>query len=83
MAARILIILGCIWIVGIAYLAGITWPVFPLDMPAQDPQVRAAYDSAISAHLIRYALIALVPGVALLGIAWALSRRSQRTGMTS
>lgn len=75
MTARILIMVGCLWVAGIAYIAGMTWPVFPLDMPAGDPQVRAVYDGAILAHVIRYALTALIPAAALIGFAWLRSRR--------
>lgn len=75
MTARSLIVIACLWIVAVAYVAGTTWPVFPLDMPAGDPQVRAVYDSAIWSHTIRYALVALVPAAALIGIAWRMSRR--------
>ena len=80
MAARILVTLACIWIAGIAYLAGLSWPVFPLDMPAQDAQVRAAYDSAVQGHLLRYALVALVPAGVLIGAGWVISRRNRRSG---
>ncbi len=73
--ARIFLVFGCLWIAGVAYVAGTTWPVFPLDMPAGDPQVRAAYDRAIWNHLITYGLLALVPGAILIGLGWNLSRR--------
>lgn len=75
MTGRSLIVIACLWIVGVAYVAGTSWPVFPLDMPAGDPAVRAAYDSAIRSHVIRYALVALVPAAALIGIAWRISGR--------
>ena len=77
MAARILVIVACVWIAGIAYLAGLNWPVFPLDMPAQDPQVRAAYDGVIRNHLIGYALLALIPAAVLIGAGWVIARRRQ------
>jgi hypothetical protein len=77
MAARILVIVACVWIAGIAYMAGLSWPVFPLDMPAQDPQVRAAYDSAVQSHLLRYGLVAIVPAVVLIGAGWVISRRKR------
>ncbi len=79
MAARALIVIACIWIAGVAYGAGVTWPVFPLDMPAGDPEVQAAYDSAVWAHVIRHMLVALAPAAALIGLGWGLSRR-QRAG---
>lgn len=78
MAARALIVIACVWIAAVAYVAGATWPVFPLDMPAGDPEVRAAYDTAIFSHVVRYALIALVPAAVPIGLAWSLSRRRKR-----
>lgn len=78
MAAHILVILGCLWIAAIAYIAGLTWPVFPLDMPAQDPQVRTAFDSAVQGHVLRNAVIALIPGAGLIGAGWLISRRKRR-----
>lgn len=77
--ARSLVVIACIWIAGVAYVAGTTWPVFPLDMPASDPQVRAAYDNAVWAHIVRYALIALVPAAVLIGFGWAISKRRKGT----
>lgn len=73
----LVIVVACIWIAGVAYAAGLSWPAFPLDMPAGDPQVRAAYDSALRDHVVRYGLIALVPAAALVGIGWMLSRRNR------
>ena len=58
MTARSLIVLACLWIAGVSYVAGINWPVFPLDLPAADPEVRAVYDRAIWAHVVQYSLIA-------------------------
>lgn len=78
MAARALIIAACVWIVGVAYFAATTWPVFPLDIPAGDPQVRAAYDNAIFSHVVRYALIALVPAAVLIALGWSTPRRRNR-----
>jgi hypothetical protein len=73
--ARTFLVIACLWIAGVAYVAGITWPVFPLDMPANDPQVRAAYDRAIWSHLVSYALVAVVPAAILIGLGWSLSKR--------
>ncbi|HEX5599461.1 MAG TPA: hypothetical protein VFX46_02375 [Hyphomicrobiaceae bacterium] len=75
MTARSLIVLACLWIAGVSYVAGINWPVFPLDLPAADPEVRAVYDRAIWAHVVQYSLIALIPAAALLGVSRAVSRR--------
>lgn len=75
MLSRILVIVACLWLAGVAYVAGQTWPVFPLDMPANDPQVRTAYDSAVWSHLARYASIALIPAAVLLGFSMMLARR--------
>lgn len=77
MSGRTLTVIACVWIAGVAYVAGTTWPVFPLDMPAGDPQVRAAYESAMWAHVIRYALVALIPAAAIFGVAWTISRRKK------
>lgn len=75
--ARALIIIACLWMAGVAYAAGTSWPVFPLDMPAGDPAVRAAYDNAVWSHVVRYAVIALVPAAVLIGIGLSMSRRKR------
>lgn len=75
MLSRILLVVACIWLAGVAYIAGLSWPVFPLDMPAGDPQVRAAYDSALWSHIIRYGLIALVPAAVLVWLDLRLAKR--------
>lgn len=78
MAAQSLIVLACLWIAGVAYVAGINWPVFPLDLPASDPDVRAVYERAVWAHAAQYSLIALVPAAVLFGISRAVSRRRNK-----
>jgi len=79
MTARALTVIACLWLAGVAYVAGWTWPVFPLDMPANDPAVRAAYDGAIRNHVILYALVGLVPAAILIGFGWSLSKRKRVT----
>lgn len=63
------------WIVAVAYLARAGWPAFSMDLSAADPAVRAAYDRAINAHVLRYAAIALVPPVIAMLLARFASRR--------
>lgn len=50
-----------VWIAVIVYLARQGWPHMPLDVPASDPQVRAALQKAVTAHLLRYGGLALIP----------------------
>ncbi len=54
-------VVSLIWAAVIAYLARQSWPVLPLDVPANDPQVRAALQSAVTAHLLRYGGLAVIP----------------------
>lgn len=77
MLARTLVIVACLWVAGVAYVAGLDWPVFPLDMPSGDPAVRAAYDSAVWSHVLRYGAIALIPAAVLVAVAWSASRRKR------
>lgn len=50
-----------VWVAAIAYLARQGWPHLPLDVPASDPQVGAALQKAVTAHLLRYGGLALIP----------------------
>jgi len=76
-ARTTLIIIACLWLAGVAYIAGWTWPVFPLDMPANDPSVRSVYDAAVRNHVILYALMAVVPAAILIGVGLSLSKRNR------
>jgi hypothetical protein len=55
-----------------------SWPVFPLDLPRTDPQIRAAYNQAVNAHVGRYVLLGLAPPLLMLGLAWIASRFGRR-----
>ena len=70
----LLLLASLVWIAAIAYIGLRAWPVMSLDMAAGDPQVRAAYDAAVMAHVLRYALLAVAPPLALLLLARLLSR---------
>ncbi len=58
----------------VAFLCVRAWPGLPLDLPAGDPQVQAAYARAVTDHVVRYGLLAVVPPLLLLGLGWALGR---------
>lgn len=79
MLSRILVVVACVWIAGVAYIAGQTWPVIPLDMPAGDPQIKASYDSALWRHIASYALLAIIPAAVLLGVSLILQRRRRHS----
>ena len=62
------------WIAVVAVVAARGWPHLPLDVSAADPATRAAYNQAVTAFLLRHALIAVLPPLGLLAIGW-LGRR--------
>ena len=68
------LLLSVLWIAGVTYAALQFWPHLSMDMPARDPQVQAALARAVNAHILRHALIALIPAGLLL-IAAAVARR--------
>jgi hypothetical protein len=55
-----------------------SWPAFPLDLPWQDPQIRAAYNRAVIAHVGRYVLFGLAPPLLVLGLGWLASLFGRR-----
>jgi hypothetical protein len=68
---RILLFVASLWLVAVAYVAYSTWPHIPLDLPASDPQVQAAFARAVRAHLGWHAVAACVPPV-LFGLVWRM-----------
>lgn len=52
-----------VWIGVVAMAAAANWPHMPLDMAANDPLVAAAHQKAVTAHLLRAAVLALAPAV--------------------
>ena len=51
MTARSLIVLACLWIAGVSYVAGSTGPC-SRSICSSRPEVRAVYDRAIWAHVV-------------------------------
>ena len=72
----LLLLLAVLWAAGVAYVALGSWPTLPLDLPARDPQVQAALSRAIQNHVIRHAVVALLP--MLIVVAAAVWRRMRR-----
>jgi hypothetical protein len=71
------IVVACAWIGFVAYEAMQAWPTMPLDMGGGGPQVRAVYDKAVTNHVIRAALFAGIPAIAVLFLTWLLALRSK------
>jgi len=53
------------WIAVIANLCLGSWPHLPMDMSPADPATKAALEGAIRGHVMRYALLGIVPPFAL------------------
>lgn len=66
-----------LWAAFVIYDASAAWPRLPLDLPAKDPSVRAAYDEAVARHVRRTALTAGTP-LLLAGLLIALNRGRRR-----
>lgn len=71
-AAIGILLLG--WVGAVAMSALTNWPYMPLDMSGKDAAVSAAYQKAVTAHVLRAALTALAP-VAVAGLGLLLLRR--------
>lgn len=57
----ILALASLAWIGVVAHLARAGWPAFSMDLSPTDPAVRAAFDRAVTMHVLRYAALALAP----------------------
>lgn len=68
-----------IWAAGVATYAWNQWPGMPLDVSAGDPATMAAYHGALWAHIVWYALIAVVPPFVALGAGKLVCRVACKT----
>jgi hypothetical protein len=75
---RLWLFVAVIWAGVVAYACLRSWPTFPLDLPRNDPQVQAAFNRAIAAHVGRYTLLALAPTLLVLGLGWLAARLWRR-----
>lgn len=66
-----------IWVGVVAVSAVTHWPHIPLDMGGKDPALAAAYQKAVTAHLLRAVLLAAVP-VVCAGLVLLTLRRRRR-----
>ena len=66
--ALIWLVASAAWVVAIAFLAVNAWPHMPHDISHTDPATRAAYDSAVMMHAVRYAALALLPPLLAFGV---------------
>lgn len=64
-----------IWIGVVAMSAITNWPHIPLDMGGKDPVLAAAYQKAVTAHVLRAVLMAAVPAIAVGLLLFTLRRR--------
>ena len=55
------IVASLAWIAVIANLGLGSWPHLPMDMSPADPATKAALEGAIRGHVMRYALLGIVP----------------------
>lgn len=65
---------GAIWVAVIGWIAVESWPVMSLDLAAGDPATRAAYDAAVTRHLLIHTVLAFGPPFAVLAILSIVSR---------
>jgi hypothetical protein len=75
---RLWLVAAVLWAGAMVYACLQSWPVFPLDLPRTDPQVQAAYNRAVAAHVAHYTLLALVPPLLVLGFGWLAFRLRPR-----
>ncbi len=72
----LLVLLGLGWVAFVALGAAEHWPQVPLDMRAGDPEVRTAYDAAVTRHALKAVALALVVPLVLLGVFRLSGQRS-------
>ncbi len=77
MLRAILILVALLWIGFVAFQALESWPTIPLDMGGGGADVQNAHNRAVSDHVMRAAMIALVPAVVLSIIGWLIGRRKR------
>jgi hypothetical protein len=65
------------WLAFIAVQTYLRWPTLPLDMNVRNPQVGAAYDIAVYAHVVRAAELGAA-GLAVAVAVWWLVKRLNR-----
>lgn len=65
--------ISCVWMAAIALLALETRPQFPLDMSRGDPQVVAAYDRAVTRHMLQHLFAGVLPPALLFLLLWAIA----------
>ncbi len=64
-----------VWIGVVAMSAITNWPHIPLDMGGKNAALEAAYQRAVSAHILRAVLMAAVPAIAAGLVLLTLRRR--------
>ncbi len=62
------------WMAVVGVSASNNWPRIPLDVPRNDPAVRAAYDRAVAIHVLSNGLAASVPLI-FIGIGFLMRAR--------
>ena len=62
-----------VWVALIATFAWQSWPYLPLDVSASDPDTQAALNAAVTYHVIKNAIVALLPPAAMFAIAYFVS----------
>ena len=70
--------LSVAWIGGVAYVCSRAWPSIPLDLSPNDPETRAVFGRAVNSHVVRCALLALVPPLVLAAVGWLGTRLASR-----
>jgi bacteriorhodopsin len=70
-------VLAVLWAGAMAYVGLQRWPTLPLDLPRNDPQIQAAYNRAVTAHVGRYIVLSLAPPMLVLGLGWLVARSAR------
>lgn len=61
---RFSMLAALIWAAVTAVHGYTTWPHMPMDISANDPATRAAFDAVVQRHILGHAIIGLVPVLA-------------------
>ncbi|MGD9667644.1 MAG: hypothetical protein AB7U75_01140 [Hyphomicrobiaceae bacterium] len=72
---RVSLLAALAWAVVTALHGYATWPHIPMDISANDPATRAAFDAVVQRHIAGHAAVGLVPLLAAVAFVYFVCRK--------
>ena len=76
LAVRMLLLLALCWAAAVVWVAFETWPMVPMDLNPNDPEVGLAYGGAVRSFLVQHIAAGAAPLVVVLALWWISGRRA-------